>query len=118
MKAATKTRAPVIRKLPMGENLIISEGGKEAGKKERQERDTVSEASTRPATDTEPADAERQLCCICIGLLSPGMLPCGPGSTDLPAVKGSSSGSGRPPGEGKGCPRQCSYLDNSMYRAA
>ena len=102
----------------MGENLIISEGGKEAGKKERQERDTVFEASTHPATDTESADAERQLYCIFIRLLSPGMLPCGSESKDPPAVKGSSSGSGRSPGEGKGCPRQCSYLDNSMYRAA
>ena len=71
----------------MGENLIISEGGKEAGKKERQERDTVFEASTHPATDTESADAERQLYCIFIRLLSPGMLPCGSESKDPPAVK-------------------------------
>ena len=35
MKATMKTRVPVIRKLPMGENLIISEGGTEVGKKER-----------------------------------------------------------------------------------
>lgn len=65
MKATMKTRVPVIRKLPMGENLIISEGGTEVREreKERKERGAVSEVSIHPTTDAESADSESRLCC-------------------------------------------------------
>ena len=62
MKATMKTRAPVIRKLPMGENLIISEGGKKAGKKERRGIQYPKFPFT-PPTGTESADSESQRCC-------------------------------------------------------
>ena len=100
MKATMKTRAPVIRKLPMGENLIISEGGKKAGKKERRGIQYPKFPFT-PQLAWNQQTQRANGAAIFVGLLSAGMLPCGSDGKDPSAVKGSRSGSGRSPGKGK-----------------